>query len=148
MPIILSNLIPGFPFLSSICLCKLCNKHYDCLSQCKRQEIARNSEKLYIYSFLLSINSILCCSHIAGKHCFVVFTASRFPYMVLWPNLMTVLTSKGKVPPTYNELIRRIMTLVYENLLLLESPEIKSNIAITGKKQQGRDIKYAGGILR
>ena len=40
------------------------------------------------------------------------------------------------------------MTLVYENLLLLESPEIKSNIAITGKKQQGRDIKYAGGILR
>ena len=61
---------------------------------------------------------------------------------------MTVLTSKGKVPPTYNELIRRIMTLVYENLLLLESPVIKSNIAITGKKQQGRDIKYAGGILR
>ena len=48
---------------------------------------------------------------------------------------MTVLTSKGKVPPTYNELIRRIMTMMYENLLLLKSPEIKSNIAITGEKR-------------
>ena len=39
------------------------------------------------------------------------------------------------------------MTMMYENLLLLKSPEIKSNIAITGEKKQGRDIVYARGIL-
>ena len=35
---------------------------------------------------------------------------------------MTVKTSDGKVPHTYKELIRIIMTFEYENLLLLKSP--------------------------
>ena len=49
------------------------------------------------------------------------------------PNLMTVQTSKGKVPYIYMELIRRIMTFEYEKLLLLESMQNKvaSNVVIT-----------------
>ena len=60
---------------------------------------------------------------------------------------MTVLTSKGKVPPTYNELIRRIMTMMYENLLLLKSPEIKSNIAITGEKKTRQGYRICWGYF-
>ena len=46
---------------------------------------------------------------------------------------MTVQTSKGKVPYTYKELVRRIMTFKYEKLLLLKSIQNKvaSNIMIT-----------------
>ena len=71
--------------------------------------------------------------------------------MILCPNLMTVQTSKGKVPHTYKELLRRIMTFEYEELLLLKSPQNKvvSNIAITAKKEKlVRHIIYAKGILR
>ena len=50
-------------------------------------------------------------------HCFT------FSIVILCPNLMTVQTSKWKVPHTYKELIRRIMTSEYEKLLLLKSPQ-------------------------
>ena len=50
----------------------------------------------------LNIAVWLCCL----KRFFVVFTASRFPYVILCPNLITVRASKGKTPHTYKELIR------------------------------------------
>ena len=37
-----------------------------------------------------SINSIKKFGHVARKDCFVVFTASQFPYVILCPNLMAV----------------------------------------------------------
>ena len=66
----------------------------------------------------------------------MVFTVSQFPYVTLCPNLMTVQTSKGKIPHTYKELIRRIRTFDYEKLLLLKSPQniLVSNIVFTKKK--------------
>ena len=67
---------------------------------------------------------ILQYDHDVRKFCFVIFTALRFPYVVICPNLMTVQTSKGKVPYIYKELIRRIMTFEYEKVLV-------SNIVIT-----------------
>ena len=68
----------------------------------------------------------------------MIFTASRYPYVILCTNLMTVQISKGKVPRNFKELIRTIMTFEYEKLLLLMSPQNKvaSNIAITGKKEK------------
>ena len=65
-----------------------------------------------------SINSILQYDHVVQKDCFVVFTASRFQYVVLCLNLMTMQISKGKVPHTHKELIRGI-TLKYVKLLPL-----------------------------
>ena len=61
----------------------------------------------------------------------MAFTALRFPYVILCPNLMTVQTSKGNVPRIYKELIIRILTFEYEKLLLLKSTqnEVTSNIA-------------------
>ena len=49
-----------------------------------------------------STNSILQYGHVLRKYCFVVFTASQFPYpyVILCPNLMTVQNSKGKAPQT------------------------------------------------
>ena len=46
-------------------------------------------------------------------------------------------TSKGKVPHTYKELIRRIMTFEYEKLILFKPPQNKvaSNIATTKKNK-------------
>ena len=75
---------------------------------------------------------ILQYGHIVRKDFFLVFTASRFPHVILCPNLITVETNKGKVPHIHKELIRRIITLEYEKLLLLKSPQNKvaSNIAI------------------
>ena len=65
--------------------------------------------------------------------------------------LMSVQTSKRKVLHTCKELIRKIMTFEYEELLLLKSPQNKvtSNIVITGKKEkQVRHIIHTSGILR
>ena len=64
---------------------------------------------------------------------FVLFTALRLPFVILYPNLMTVQTIKGKVPYVYKGLIRKIMTFEYEKLLLLKSTQNKvaSNIEIT-----------------
>ena len=66
------------------------------------------------------------------KNYFAVFTASRFPHVILCPDLMTVQISKGKAPHIYKELIRKIVTF------LLKSPQNKvvSNIVITGKKEK------------
>ena len=64
---------------------------------------------------------------------------------------MIVQISKGMVPHTYKELIRRIMTFEYKNLLLIKSPQNKvaSNVVTTGKKEkQVRHIIYASGILQ
>ena len=74
---------------------------------------------------------ILQYGHVVRKDCFLVFTASQFPHVILCPNLITVETTKGKVPHIYKELIR-IITFEYEKLLLLKSPQNKvtSNIAI------------------
>ena len=49
------------------------------------------------------------------------------------PNLMVVQTSKGKVQHIYKELLKRIITFEYENMMLLKSPQNKmaSNIGIT-----------------
>ena len=60
-----------------------------------------------------------------------------------------VKTSKGKVPHTYKELIRRIMTFEYEKLLLSKSPQNKvaSNIAITQKKKNKLEISYMPGAF-
>ena len=77
----------------------------------------------------------------------MVITASRFPYVILRPNLMMVQTSKEKVPHAYKELIRRIMT--FEDLLQLPQNKVASDIAITGKNEkQVRHIIHARGILR
>ena len=54
--------------------------------------------------------------YVIQKNCFVVFTASRFPDVILCKNLMTMQTSKGKVPHTYKKLISRITTFEYEKL--------------------------------
>ena len=80
-----------------------------------------------------------CCSK---NKFFLVFTTSRFPYVILCPNFMMVQTSKVKVPNTYKELIRRFVTFEYEKLLLSKSSQNKvaSNIAITGKKKKKWDI--------
>ena len=58
-------------------------------------------------------------------------------FHILCPNLMKVQNSKGKTPHTYQELITRIMTFEYEELLLLNFPQSKvaSNIAITKKNK-------------
>ena len=73
-----------------------------------------------------------------NEHCSMImlFTALRFPYVILCPSWMTVQTSKGKVPHIYKELFRRIMRFEYENLLLVKSTQNKvaSNIAITKHK--------------
>ena len=53
-----------------------------------------------------------------SKDCFVVFTASQFPYVILCPNLIIVQT--GQVP---HRRIRRIIAFEYEMLLLLKSPQ-------------------------
>ena len=37
---------------------------------------------------------------------FAAFIVLRFPYVILYPNLMTVQTSKEKVPYIYKEIIR------------------------------------------
>ena len=83
-----------------------------------------------------SVNAILWCGHVVRKDCFVVFTASRSPFVILCPNLMLVQTSKGNVPHTYKELFGRIMAFEYEKLLLLKSSQNKvtSNIAMTGER--------------
>ena len=54
-------------------------------------------------------------------------------HMIKCLNLIAVQTSKGKVQHIYKELIKRIITFEYENMLLLKSPQNKvaSNIAIT-----------------
>ena len=62
------------------------------------------------------INSILQYGHLVRKDCFVVCTASQFPYLILRPNLMIVQTSKGKVPHSHKELIRRVITFEYVKL--------------------------------
>ena len=66
-----------------------------------------------------SINSILQYVYVVRKDCFVVFTASRFPYVILRPNFMTAQSSKGKVPRTYNDELEEL-TFQYEKLLLLK----------------------------
>ena len=75
--------------------------------------------------------------HVVRKHAFVIFTASRFPYVYLCLNLMTVQTSKGKVSHSSKELVRRIMAFEYKKLLLLKSPQNKAapNIVITEKNK-------------
>ena len=45
-----------------------------------------------------SINTVLQYGHVVRKDYFGVFTDSRIPYVILFLNLMTVQTSKGKVP--------------------------------------------------
>ena len=67
-----------------------------------------------------------------------IVKSTKSPYMILSTNLMTVKISKEKVPHTYKELIKRVMTLEYEKLLLLKSPKynVASNIAITGRKEK------------
>ena len=81
---------------------------------------------------------------VVRKYCFSVFTALRFPYVILCSNLMTVQSSKGKVPCIYKEIIRGIMTFEYKNLLLLKSTQNKvaSNIVATkqNKASQAYDI--------
>ena len=47
-----------------------------------------------------SINSMLQYDHVVRKDCFLVFTASWFPYVILCANLMTVQTNRGKAPHT------------------------------------------------
>ena len=96
-----------------------------------------------------SINSILQYSHVVQKDSFVVFTTSRFPYVILCPNVMTVQTSKGKVPHIYKELIIRIIGFEYEKLLLLKSSQnrVASNISTTRKKQYKSDISYIPGVF-
>ena len=58
-------------------------------------------------------------------------------------------TSKKKVPHTYKEIIRIIITFRYENLLLLKSPQnnVTSNTAITEKKQSKSGISFMSGAL-
>ena len=55
---------------------------------------------------------------------------------------MTVQTSKGKVPYTYKELIRRIMTFKYEKLLLLKSIQNKVALNIVITKQNKASQTY------
>ena len=65
------------------------------------------------------------------KNYFAV-SASRFPHVILCPDLMTVQISKRKAPHIYKELIRRIVTF----LLKLPQNKVVSNIVITGKKEK------------
>ena len=94
-----------------------------------------------------SINSVLQYGHVVRKHAFVIFTASRFPYVYLCLNLMTVQTSKGKVSHSSKELVRRIMAFEYKNLLLLKSPQNKAapNIVITEKNKLSQTYNLCQG---
>ena len=69
--------------------------------------------------------------------------------VILCPNVMTVQTSKGKVPHIYKELIIRIIGFEYEKLLLLKSSQnrVASNISTTRKKQYKSDISYIPGVF-
>ena len=63
---------------------------------------------------------------------------------------MTVLASKGNVPNTYKELIRRIMIFEYGELLLLKSSKNKvaSDLVISGKKKENKlGISYMSGLF-
>ena len=93
-----------------------------------------------------SINSILQHGHVAQKDYFVVFTASRFSYLILCANSTMVSTNRGKEPHTCKELIRRIMTFEYGKLLLLKLSQnitkVASNIVISGKKEKQVISRY------
>ena len=58
--------------------------------------------------------------------------------LILQYGQMTVLTSKGNVPNTYKELIRRIMIFEYGELQLLKSSKNKvaSDLVINGEKRK------------
>ena len=57
-------------------------------------------------------------------------------------------TSDGKVPHTYKELIKIIMTFKLLNLLLLKSPQnnVASNIAVTEKSKAGYTYHIPGSL--
>ena len=63
--------------------------------------------------------------HIVRKDYFVVLTLSRFLYVILCPNLITLQTNQEKVPRTHKELIYKIITFKSKKLLLLKSPQNK-----------------------
>ena len=69
-----------------------------------------------------SVNSILQYGRVVGKDCCVVFSASRFPYLILCPRQW-----KGKVATTYLYGLKTIKIFQYENLLLLKALQITRN---------------------
>ena len=83
-------------------------------------------------AFIVNFGQVIAGWDVFRKDCFMVFTTSRSPYVILCHSLMTVQTSDGKVPHTYKELIRIIMAFEYEKLPPLKSPQNKvvSNIVI------------------
>ena len=64
------------------------------------------------------INSILQYGCVVGKDCFVVFSASGFPYLIPCPR-----QCKGKVATTYLKGLKTIKIFQYKNLLLLKPPQ-------------------------
>ena len=71
-----------------------------------------------------SINSILQHRHVADNDCCVVFPASRFSYLILYPRYCT-----WKVATTYLAITTKNNKIFfeYENLLLLKPPQITIN---------------------
>ena len=63
---------------------------------------------------------------------------------------MTVQTSKGKAPHTYEELMRRIMIFEFQKWLLINLPQNKatSSIVISGKNKNKSSISYKSSMSR
>ena len=66
-----------------------------------------------------SINSILQYGRVVERDCCVVFSVSRFLYLILCPR-----QCKEKVATTYLKGLRTIKIFQYKNLLLLKPPQI------------------------
>ena len=93
-------------------------------------KLAKNSIASYINTPMLyvtrltqnqndPINSILQYDRVAGKDCWVVFSASGYPFLILCPR-----QCKGKVATTYLKGLKMIKIFQYKNLLLLKPPQI------------------------
>ena len=74
---------------------------------------------LYMARVTQNQNDSIQFGRIVGKDCCVVFSASRFPYMIL-----RLRQCKGKVATTFLKGLRKIKTFQYKNLLLLKPPQI------------------------
>ena len=64
-------------------------------------------------------NSILQYGRLVGKDYCVVFSASGFPYLILYPRECI-----GNIATAYLKRLRIIKLFQYKNLLLLKSPQI------------------------
>ena len=94
------------------------------------------------------INSILQYGRVAGKDCWVVFSASGYPFLILCPK-----QCKGKVASTYLKRLKMIKIFQYKNLLLLRPPQIsRSGIQYCKHWEKRKTIIfcsiYTRGIFR